>query len=349
MAELRTLVVGCGKFCRDCLAGILEHGAFRVAAVADPDAALRDAVGELAGVESRMRFASDLDAYRQARFDFAFVFSPVGAHAANCRAALEAGCCVSVAKPFVDDLSEGRSLAEMAAERGLWISVAQNARLSPTGKAVKRFVSSGQFGTAAFGNYYTYRNRMRDLPAYMREEPWPAINATSIHQFDLYRYLFEVDIASVCFRGCDAAWNPYRDPGVVMGWLELANGLVISYFQSFVSRIHLGPEHPYTHVMFQGSKGALFWGGPWEQNAIQFHREEDQAVIELPREQDDVTRETKEYCQLLLESLRGERDVFCDASDNLWSLAAVKAAEHSAAQGGLRVDVREYARSHGMG
>lgn len=349
MEELKTLVVGCGKFCRDCLPGILEHGAFRIEAVADPEAARRDAVGELAGVEPRMRFARDADAHRQARFDFVFVFSPVAAHAANCRAALEAGCCVSVAKPFVDDLSAGRELAAMAAERGRWISVAQNARLSPTGVAVKRFVSSGQLGAAAFGTYATYRNRMRDLPAYMREEPWPALNATSIHQFDLYRYLFEVDITSVCFRGCSAAWNPYRDPGAVTGWLELANGMVISYFQSFVSRVHLGPEHPYTRVMLQGSKGALFWGGPWEQGAIRFHREEDQAIVELAREPDDVTRQTKAYCQLLLESLRGKREVFCDASDNLRSLAAVKAAEFSAAQGGRIIDVREFAKNHGIG
>jgi len=262
-----------------------------------------------------MRFASDLDAYRQARFDFAFVFSPVGAHAANCRAALEAGCCVSVAKPFVDDLSEGRSLAEMAAERGLWISVAQNARLSPTGKAVKRFVSSAS--SAPPRSETTTR-----IATGCGTSRVHAGGAVAGHQCDEHPPVRPVPVSLRgrhrvrLLPGCDAAWNPYRDPGVVMGWLELANGLVISYFQSFVSRIHLGPEHPYTHVMFQGSKGALFWGGPWERNSIRFHREEDQAVIELPREQDDVTRETKEYCQLLLESLRGERDVFCDASDN---------------------------------
>ncbi len=348
MKTIRALISGCGKFSRDCLPGILAHSAFQVIAVVDPDERNRDAVGEMAKVPSSSRFSRDEDAFQAGSYDLAFIFSPVGAHAESCRVALEAGCCVSVAKPFVDSLADGRNLATLAGSKGLWISVWQNARSSPTGRALKSFVETGRLGVPAFGNYYTYRNRARNLAQYSVNERWPVINATAVHQFDYYRYLFDTEIESVSFRGCDAPWNPYRDPGVVTGWIELGNGLVISFFQSFVSKVNRGPEHPYTHGMIQGSEGALFWGGPWEQGPITFHRDDDQTITRVHQVDQDMTGQTAHYCQLLYSSFYEQADVFCDAADNLRSLAAVKAAELSAATGGSRIDVSEFMRSAGI-
>ena len=46
--------------------------------------------------------------------------------------------------------------------------------------------------------------------------------------------------------------------------------------------------------------------------------------------------------------MREGREVFCDGSDNLWSLVAVRAFQASSEKGGEVIDVKEYARSLGL-
>ena len=348
MKTVRTVVIGCGNFCRSTLPGIGRHEGFEIVAVVDPTERNRREIGALAGLGPDRRFAATSAAFDAVEADFAFVFSNVGAHAENVRAALEAGCCVSVAKPFVDALSEGTELVELARARGLWISVGQTTRLIPNTQAMKDLIQRGDLGAPAFGNMHIYRNRMEHLSPYSIHERWPVINATAIHNFDLLRYLFEADIVRVCFRGIKAAWNPYDDPGAVTGWLEMDTGLVISYFHSFVSKVYLGADHPCQHAMIQGDKGALFWGGPWGHGAVTFHRAEAQTVETLPMSDRDFEAQTWDYCQWLYESLTQGREVFAEASDNLWSLAAIKASELSAQQGGTAVEVGAFGRLAGL-
>lgn len=348
MKKVRTVMIGCGSFCRSALPGILRHAAFEIVAVVDPVERNRQEVGTLAGLGPDRRFAAATEAFRAVEADFAFVFSNVGAHAKNVREALEAGCCVSVAKPFVDALAEGTELVALARTRGLWISVGQTARLSPNTRSMKDLIQRGELGTPAFGNMHIYRNRMKDLSPYSIHERWPVINATAIHDFDLLRYLFAAKIARVCFRGIKADWSPYDDPGVVTGWLEMDTGLVVGYFHSFVSKVHLGDDHPRQHAMIQGSKGALFWGGPWGQGAATFHRAREQTVETLPAPDSDFSVQTWDYCQWLYESFCQGREVFAEASDNLWSLAAIKASELSAQQGGTAVEVEAFGRLAGL-
>ncbi|MFH1007165.1 MAG: Gfo/Idh/MocA family oxidoreductase [Candidatus Latescibacterota bacterium] len=339
MRKVRTVLIGCGDFCRATLPGIRDHEGFGIVGVVDPDLRNRQEVGSLVGLGQEHCFVNAVEAFEAVDADFAFVFSNVGAHAENCRAALLAGCCVSVAKPFVDALSEGQELVALAHARGLWISVGQTTRLSPSAQAMKNLIDRGDLGRAAFGNMHIYRNRMEHLSPYSVHEPWPVINATAIHEFDQLRYLFDAHIVRVSFRGVSADWNPYDDPGVVTGWLEMNTGLVVSYFHSFVSKVHLGADHPYKHAMIQGENGALFWEGPWEHIVVTFNCSEANTAEILPVRDRDFRAQTWDYCQWLHESLFQGRTVFAEASDNLWSLAAIKASQLSAEQGGMPIEV----------
>jgi len=348
MERIRTVIIGCGDYGRHCLPGIYGHEAFEIVCVVDPNEANRRAAAELAGVGDDARFASAAPAFEAFEADFAFVFSKVDAHFENCLAALDAGCHVSVAKPFVHKLSAGVELVKVAEDKGLWLSVGQSVRFSPQARAMKQLIDEGRLGVPAFGNMHMYRDRTASLQDYQIHEDWPAINATAIHNFDLLRYLFDGRIARVCFRGIDVQWSPYDDPAVVTGWLEMDNGMVVSYFHSFVNRIQCSDRHPCQHAMVQGSKGALVWGGPGWGGPVTFHDAEKRAVGELPLADRDLAAQVWDYSQWLYESLHRGRCVFCDAQDNLWSLAAIKSAELSARNGGTIVEVMDVARAEGM-
>lgn len=349
MTPLRTLIVGCGGFAQANVPGIRQHGGFQIVALADPDEATRRRFGERVQVDPAHQFASAEEALAQVQVDFCFVFSSVLAHAANCRAALQAGCPVSVAKPFVNTLEEGVELVALARQRGLWISVGQTSRISLGGQALKEFIARGEIGRPAFGTIHHYRDRMFGVRDYSLHEPWPVINATAIHEFDFYRYLFDTDIARVAFRGIDVEWNPYDDPGVITGWFEMANGFVTTFFQSFVSRLCRDPgRHPYNHSMIQGSRGALFTRGTWTWGETLLHRYEAQTVEPVTFPTEPFEANTLRYCQWLWEAVHGRRPNPIDAADNLWSLAAIKAAQHSAQHGGPIVDVRAFARAAGL-
>lgn len=343
--KIRSIIIGCGGFCRYNIPSIVSHPDFQIVVVVDPLEVNRLEVAKMAKLSKDQAFPTDREALKKTSAEMAFIFSPVEAHYENCRIALENGCYVSVAKPFVASLDQALDLIKLSKETQRWISVGQTARLGAFSQIVKKLLNKEIIGKPAFGNFYSYRNRMQSLHDYSYHERWPVINATTIHQFDQCRYLFNEEICRVCFRGIDVPWNPYDDPGVISGWLEMESGFVFSFFKSFVSQVVLDPNHhPYEHGMIQGDRGAIFWEGPWGKGPIKIHHSEANQVECLSQEKKYEINQL----DLLRDSLLKGKEVFCPAEDNIWSLAAIKSVELSASQGGTVVDVLEFSRLSGL-
>lgn len=74
------------------------------------------------------------------------VATPDALHAEHATAALEAGKAVVVDKPFAADLTEAHLLIELAAARGLLISVFQNRRWDADFLALRQVIDSGRLG-----------------------------------------------------------------------------------------------------------------------------------------------------------------------------------------------------------
>ena len=81
--------------------------------------------------------------------DLVVVATPNATHKPLARAALEAGKHVVVDKPFVLDIADARSLAELASSRGLLLSVFQNRRWDSDFLAVRAAIESGRLGEVA--------------------------------------------------------------------------------------------------------------------------------------------------------------------------------------------------------
>ena len=351
MNELRTIIIGCGNFARSSIPGIQSHEAFDVVGLVNRGEPNRNKAGEQAGIDESCRCANLDDALDKLKPNFAFIFTNVGTHAEFAKKCIAAGCNVSITKPYTESLAEGQELAEFAREHEKWISVGQTARFGPLNITVKQAVTRGDIGTPAFANFIEYRDRMQNIPDYQLAESWPVINATSIHDYDYLSNLFGSLIVRVSFRGIDAEWNPYSDPGVTSGWLEFENGIVVNYFRSFVSRVYYGGGFPPSHSMIQGSGGAIIWDAPWYSGEVKLHQMEnpdDQQVTSLPIDNKDFDAQTYDYCQWMYESISEGREIFAPPEENLWVLAAVKASEASAKQNGKVIDVIEFGKAQGL-
>lgn len=82
----------------------------------------------------------------EADIDLVVVTTPNNLHAPMARAALLAGKHVVVDKPFVVRAAEGEELVQLAAERGLLLSVYQNRRWDGDFLTVRRLLESGRLG-----------------------------------------------------------------------------------------------------------------------------------------------------------------------------------------------------------
>jgi predicted dehydrogenase len=205
--------------------------------------------------------------------------------------------------------------------------------------AIDQALRDGRVGTPGFGHHTVYRDRMKNPAVFTRGESWPVIHATGIHNIDLFRFWFGGRIRRVSFRGIDCSWNPYRDPGAVTGWLEMESGVVIAHLTSFISVVATDPSrHPYEDNVIQGSEGALHWNGPWDRGPVELMRGDAESPEEILPKVDDWPAGMVRLMDSLAATLREGAPLFGPADDNLWSLAALFAAEQSAEQDGKIVD-----------
>ena len=341
-------VIGCGNFTRYAWPRMSRARGWELVGAVEPDAGNRKAFRDASGLGDDRVFADDKSLYDTVRPEVVFVHSPLGSHAENCRRALEAGCHVCCQKPFVDDLATGMALVALSRETRRWISVAQTSRLSTTTQAIHKAIQGGRIGTPAFGHFTVYRDRMRNPEVFTRGESWPVIHACGIHHVDMFRYWLGGRVRRVSFRGIDCSWNRYDDPGVVTGWLEMESGVVMTYLASFVSVVATDPaRHPYEDKMIQGSEGALHWNGPWDRGPVELIRGDAASPEEiLPLVEDGADETMVALMDSLAASIRDAAPLFCPAEDNLWSLAALFAAEESANRGGTIVDAIEWGRGN---
>jgi len=336
MDRLRMIVIGTGNRGRIWKMGFDQFPAFDVVALVDPSEESLEKGRETYQMPAERCFRDVEEALDSVEADCVLVVSPSGAHADNCRAALARGLHVACEKPFVENLSDARDIAEMAQQKGLIVSVTQSARLNQSSQYVARLLKEGIVGDVGYMVEHYYRNRL-DVRPYQLKQEWPHLHQIAVHDFDRWRMWFGCDIQSVSITGLDPSWSPYEYPAVTLGRLRMENGVWIHYFASFVSKIVLSCR---THFAIEGSTGTIY--SSWPQEGLYLSRpefEEDQDLMEGV-ERDEMGPDGK-FLQKFHASITEGAEVFCPPEDNIKTLAAIEAAVRSAQQGGAVVEVED--------
>lgn len=347
--RIRFGVVGCGGFTRAHLALMASVPGWELAGIVEPDAVRRKEAALLVGLEESFTFAEESAFYQCVRPEVVFVHTPVTVHADNCRRAVEAGAHVCCQKPFVHDLAAGVELARLARVSGRVISVGQTMRTHAVSQTILRTIQEGTIGEPRFGHRTVYRNRMGLASSYHYKEAWPSIHVMGSHWMDLYRYLFGTRVSRVSFRGIACDWDPYDDAGAVTGWIEMETGAVMTCQESFISQVPDDPMRaPFEDNVIQGEKGAIHWTGPWGAGPVELWQGGEEKAIQIDVGGLDGPPPMKVIMDALAASVRESEPMFCPAEDNLWTMAALFAAQQSAERDGAVVDVLALGRASGL-
>lgn len=220
MTELRVALVGYGMAGRDFHAPLLRKVAglrLRYVVTADPDRAAA-ARQENPGVEV-VATAEDLWSCAP-HVDLVVLASPTEVHAGQAREAVRRDLSVVVDKPLATGAAAARELVELAASRGVLLTVFQNRRWDPEHLTTRLVLSSGVLGEIV--RYEARYERWRPVPKRRWREQVPSERGGGL-LMDLQSHLVDgaldlfgpvesvyAELASVTTVGDDVAFLALR-------------------------------------------------------------------------------------------------------------------------------------------
>ena len=149
-------------------------------------------------------YTSVADMVQDPELDLIIVNTPNYTHYEYAKAALEAGKNVIVEKPFTVNAAEGQELADMAASKGLLLSVYHNRRFDSDFKIVRQVINSGDLGEILEAEIHYDRYREELSYKKHKEAALPGTGGL----YDLGSHL--VDQALQLFGMPDAVWADIR-------------------------------------------------------------------------------------------------------------------------------------------
>ena len=156
LQKLRVGVIGLGMG-RAHIKGWREHPQVEVVAIADPDAARLELVGEEFGIAGC--YASAAALLDNTQLDVVSICTPNKFHKELTLAALAAGCHVLCEKPMAMNAQEGREMLDAANAAGKRLMINFSYRFSAASRALKTQVDAGLFGDFYFGRSVWHRRR----------------------------------------------------------------------------------------------------------------------------------------------------------------------------------------------
>jgi predicted dehydrogenase len=159
MEPLRIGVIGLGMG-RHHIKGYQGHPAARVVAVADPDEARLQEIGEAYNVPRRYPLAETM--LLEEKLDVVSIATPNKYHLPLALAAFEAGCHVLCEKPMALNAAEASEMLAAAEKAGKRLMINFSFRFTEQSMALKRQVETGAIGEVYFAR--TVWHRRRGLP-----------------------------------------------------------------------------------------------------------------------------------------------------------------------------------------
>lgn len=237
----KVFVLGTGKRCQKCwLKLILARPELEIVAMADPSpTSRRDALLEHPALEG-VPFFETLEDFLSSGIaaDFAVVCTPPATHFDQIMTLMEAGLDVLTEKPVVLRLEDGVALAEAAERLGRQFWVAQNFRFSQSAQFLRQVVRTQKYGRPGMATILYLRDRdgtadwLNKYPLTMEQ---PMLFEQTEHHYDLFRYCYDTEIASVTGHTMNPSWSMYAHEATVANLFETADGMLIDYFGTWSS------------------------------------------------------------------------------------------------------------------
>jgi predicted dehydrogenase len=242
-------------------------------------------------------------------------------------AALRAGKHVLSQKPFVEDLAEGRRLADLAAQLGRKLAVNQNGRWAPHFSYLREATRAGLIGEVSAVDFNLHWDHHWVVGTAFDEVPNLVLYDFAVHWFDLATMFFgDQKAVRVYASATHAAGQRAKPPFLAHAAVEFERGQATMVFNAACT---YGQEDRTTVA---GSRGTLRSVGPSlsSQQVTVFNAE----GIASPELQGSWFPEGfRGAMGELLCAIEQDREPLNGAAENLRSLALCFAALRSAASG----------------
>lgn len=258
--QLAMIQVGLGGWGRNWYQlELRNHPSARVAAWVDADKSARTQSISSFSLPSEQVYADLDDALEHHAAEAVLVTTSLAGHVPVVERALRAGRHVLVEKPFAPSVAEAERLVELAEKVGKILMVSQNYRFFPAPVAARELVTSGNLGALGAIHVDFRRDHVRPDPGRKTHEllSQPLLADMAIHHFDLMRMVTGQDAKRITCHGWNPPWSAYKDPAAAVAFVEMEDGLPISYRGSWVSPGSVTPWAGEWHMEFE--RGEAVW------------------------------------------------------------------------------------------
>lgn len=244
---LSIVQVGGGTWGRGWAQLVHRTPGFRLAALADGSAAVRQWAAAELGVLVFSRLDSALDRV-EARA--VLLVSPPKTHRPLAELALARGLHVLSEKPLTVELEDTTALGGMAEQTGLNVMVAQNYRFRRQPRALQALIAAGTLGRLhgiRISSRRDLRNSSVSRRGWRAELAHPYLLEMAIHHVDLLRMITGQEISQVDALSWKVPDSPFRLEPNVRALLVLDDGTPVAYEGDFAA-----------------AGGETSWNGEWE-------------------------------------------------------------------------------------
>ncbi len=324
---IRLLHVGLGRRGRHWLDIVAAHPAFTSVGGVDDDPAALAAARQVRSAANVTMFNDLTEAISSSDADAALIASPSSLHSAHTMSALDAGLAVLVETPFAPNPQAAAEVLARQQSTGKPVIVAENFRFAPAERTLRDLVHLGTIGEI---RTMTVVDR-RLMPAntqgsWMAEMDYPQLREIAVHHFDSIRCITGGAALSISARTWNPSGSDYQHGANTEALIAMEDGVSVQYLGTLTSHRDM------CSFAIEGEDGTLWSNRRWvflKTKSKRFFRPV--RLASVPK--GDAEPYPRQGTTSLLNSLREAIDdgtaAETSASDNIWTIAMLEAAQRS--------------------
>jgi len=340
----KLLLVGCGARSRAWVQAIEATPEVEILSFVDINP---DALAKYKEKYPSVRQYTSLDeaVEKETEADFVLLITPPWVHYEQALKIFDAGLDLLIEKPLALDINEAAEIVRKADETGCRLSVGLNFRYLVVHQEYRKWFLDGRLGDPSYGLFQYSRNRDGYLPRlnrYPLTMPDAMLVDQSIHHFDLMRFVYDSEIATVVAKTWNPSWSMYEYDSVVSTIFEFDNGMYATYLGSWTGG--------WNELKFQWrtdfSKGVLVQRELFSDLA--YANMGDTELTPIPSTtQEPIRIDTQRLLASFVDALAGRQPLECTGPDHLRTLAVTFACQDSRASN-KTIHMDEYYKKNGI-
>lgn len=270
------------------------------------------------------------------------VANPAENHEETIKKALDHDLHVLVEKPFVRDLSGGKTLIEQIEQKERTVAVIQNWRSKDVGRILYEKINNNSLGDIGHIFFRYIRDRENpNYPDYIKKEQFPLLYAMGIHHLDLFRYVLQDEFVSVMGNSFKPPWTIYESDSGLNLFLKTSKGVTVVYTGTISSRNRYLEQE---NLVIEGDFGTLYNESPWLEPPLWFLPKGSKEKEELtgPPTENPVADQYNKSDIFILEdfyqAVSQNKTPMCSGKDGLQSIAVLEASRR-ACESGSKVEI----------